>query len=89
MASKIIPNFMIENIAIIALAFLSQFNVVSSEQGSAGFLEQFIEQEFVEDKFNLQERNWNYYHDNINQENFLQTTSPTEPLPSVIWECWV
>ncbi|MCK4591846.1 D-alanyl-D-alanine carboxypeptidase [Candidatus Parcubacteria bacterium] len=67
---------MIENIAIIALVFLSQLNIISAEQGSADFLEQFIEQESVGDKFNLQEKNWNYYFDNINQENFLQ------PLPS-------
>ena len=67
---------MIENIAIIALVFLSQLNIISAEQGSTDFLEQFIEQESVGDKFNLQEKNWNYYFDNINQENFLQ------PLPS-------
>jgi len=64
---------MIENIAIIALAFLSQFNIISSEQGSVGFLEQFVEQEFVGEKFNLQEKNQNYYYDNLNQENFLQS----------------
>lgn len=69
---------MIESIAIIALAFLSQFNIISPEQGSTGFFEQFIEQESVGDKFNLQEENQNYYYDNINQENFL------EPLPSKI-----
>ena len=69
---------MIENIAIIMLVFLSQFSVISSEQGNAGFFEQFIEQESVGDKFNLQERNLNYYLDNINQENSLQ------PLPSII-----
>ena len=67
---------MIENIAIIALVFLSQLNIISAEQGNTDFLEQFIEQESVGDKFNLQEKNWNYYFDNINQENFLQ------PLPS-------
>ena len=69
---------MIENIAIIALALLSQFNIISSEQGNAGFLKQFIEQEFVGDKFNLQERNQSYYYNNLNQENILQ------PLPSKI-----
>jgi len=69
---------MIENIAIIALVFLSQLNIISSEQGNANFFEQFVGQEFVEDKFNLQERNQNYYLDNINQENSLQ------PLPSKI-----
>lgn len=69
---------MIENIAIIALVFLSQFNIISTEQGGADFLEQFVEREFVEDKFNLQERNWNYYSNNINQENSFQ------PLPSKI-----
>ena len=69
---------MIENIAIIALAFLSQFNIISTEQGSVTFLEQFIEQEFVGDKFNLQERNQSYYYDNLDQGNILQ------PLPSRI-----
>jgi D-alanyl-D-alanine carboxypeptidase len=69
---------MIENIAIIALVFLSQLNIISAEQGNADFLGRFIEQESVEDKFNLEEKNWNYYFDNINQENFLQ------PLPSKI-----
>ena len=69
---------MIENIAIIALALLSQFNIISSEQGNAGFLKQFIEQEFVGDKFNLQERNQSYYYNNLNQGNILQ------PLPSKI-----
>ena len=69
---------MIENIAIIALAFLSQFNIISTEQGSVTFLEQFIEQEFIGDKFNLQERNQSYYYDNLDQGNILQ------PLPSRI-----
>ncbi len=69
---------MIENIAIIALVFLSQLNIISSEQGSVGFFEQFIEQELVGDKFNSQDRNWNYYLDNINREN------PLQPLPSKI-----
>jgi len=64
---------MIESIAIIALAFLSQLNVISSEQGDAGFWEQFIEQEFVGEKFNLQERNQKYYYDNLNQESILQS----------------
>ena len=69
---------MIENIAIITLVLLSQLNIISTEQGSATFFDQFIEQEFVGEKFNLQERNQNYYYDNLNQENFLQ------PLPSKI-----
>jgi len=69
---------MIESIAIITLAFLSQLNIISPEKNNAGFLEQFIKQEFVGEKFNLQERNQNYYFENINQENIL------EPLPSKI-----
>ncbi|MCK5084454.1 MAG: D-alanyl-D-alanine carboxypeptidase [Candidatus Pacebacteria bacterium] len=69
---------MIENIAIIALVFLGQLNITSIEQGNTDFLEQFIEQESVGGKFNLQEENWNYYFENIDQEDFLQ------PLPSKI-----
>jgi len=64
---------MIENIAIIALAFLSQFNIISVEKNNTGFLEQFIEQEFVGEKFNLQERNQKYYNNNLNQESILQS----------------
>ena len=66
---------MIESIAIMALVILSQLNIVSADFGGDIFFEQFIEQEFVGDKFNLQDKNWNYYLDNINQENSLQ------PLP--------
>ena len=69
---------MIENIAVITLVFLSQLNIISVEKNNTGFLEQFIEQEFVGEKFNLQERNQSYYYNNLNQENILQ------PLPSRI-----
>ncbi len=69
---------MVESIAIIALAFLSQLNIISTEQGNAGLFEQFIKRESIGNRFNLQEENWNYYSDNISQETSFQ------PLPSKI-----
>lgn len=66
---------MIEELAIIALVFLNQLNVLPADQESIVFLDQFIKKESVRDNVNSEEKNWSYYSSNLALESSLQ------PLP--------
>lgn len=66
---------MVEKLAIIMIALLSQLNIVSEDQNSIGFLNQFIKEDVVSDQFDLQEKNWSYYNNVKAEKNVLQ------PLP--------
>ena len=69
---------MIEKIAIIMIALLSQLNVVSENQNNIGFLTRFIKKDAVNTQFNLREENWSYYNNAEVKKNILQ------PLPSKV-----
>ncbi len=64
---------MIEKIAIIMIALLSQLNVVSENQNNVGFLNRFIKEDAVNTRFNLQEENWSYYNNTKVKKNVLWT----------------
>lgn len=69
---------MIEKIAIVTIALLSQLNVVSENQNNVGFLNRFIKEDVVNTQFNLQEENWFYYNKTKVKKNILQ------PLPNKV-----
>lgn len=53
---------MIEKLAIVAIALLGQLNIISEDQNSVGFLNEFIKKDTVNIQSNLQEENWSYYN---------------------------
>jgi len=67
---------MIENIAIIAIAFLSQLGAVSGVQNNpSNLLNRFIKEESVKENIDFQKSNFAYYQNNLSTEKLLQ------PLP--------
>jgi serine-type D-Ala-D-Ala carboxypeptidase (penicillin-binding protein 5/6) len=66
---------MIENLAIILLAFLGQLGIVSDDHNGPELLTQFIKFEYVDQKTVSQKSNWEYYNENSRFENRLH------PLP--------
>lgn len=66
---------MIEKLAIVAIALLSQLNITSENQSNVEFLDKFIKQDAVNIQFNLQEENWSYY-DNLAVDICESTLQP-------------